>query len=56
MVRDIIIIDQNGDINEEMRIFKIKKSIPLGVTRNGKPSGVVTKFDTNKNIIQILLI
>lgn len=48
MVRDVITIDENSDVYEAIQVMKNKKISVLGVTRNGKPSGVITKFDLNK--------
>lgn len=49
MSRNIISIDENVDVNDAIRIIKNERINGIGITRNGKPCGIVTKYDIKKN-------
>jgi HEAT repeat protein len=49
MSKNIITIDENVDVNEAIRIIKNERINGIGITRNGKPCGIVTKYDIKKN-------
>ena len=48
MSKNVFTIDENSDVEEAIRILKQKKVNGLGITRNGKPSGIITKYDIKK--------
>ncbi len=52
MSRTVLTLDENSDVNEAIRIIKQKKINGLGVTKNGKPCGIVTKADIKKRYHQ----
>jgi predicted nucleic acid binding AN1-type Zn finger protein len=52
MSKNVLTIDENLDVNEAIRIIKQQKINGLGVTKNGKPCGIVTKADIKKRYHQ----
>jgi HEAT repeat protein len=48
MSKNIITIDENVDVNDAIRIIKINRINGIGVTKNGKPCGIITKSDIKK--------
>jgi len=52
MSKNVLVIDENSDVNEAIRIIKQKKINGLGVTKNGKPCGIVTKADIKEKYHQ----
>jgi HEAT repeat protein len=49
MSKNVITLDENSDVKEAIRIIKDKKINGLGVTKNGKPCGIITKYDIKIN-------
>ena len=52
MSKNVLTIDENSDVHEAIRIIKQKKINGLGVTKKGKPCGIVTKADIKKKYHQ----
>lgn len=48
MFKGIVTIDENAHINDAIHIIKTKKINGLGVTKNGRPCGVITRYDILK--------
>ena len=48
MSKNVLAIDVNSDVDEAIKIIKQKKINGLGVTKNGKPCGIITKADIKK--------
>jgi len=48
MSKNVLTLDENSDIKEAIKIIKQKKINGLGVTKEGKPNGIITKADIKK--------
>src|SRR5208337_340877 len=41
MSKNVIVLDENADVNDAIRIIKNERINGIGVTRNGKPCGII---------------
>jgi len=48
MFKGIVTIDENAHLNDAIQIIKTKNINGLGVTKNGRPCGVITRYDILK--------
>lgn len=49
MSKNVIVLDENADVNDAICIIKNERINGIGVTRNGKPCGIITRYDIKKN-------
>lgn len=52
MSKNVIILDENADVDDAIRIIKNERINGIGITRNGKPCGIITRYDIKKNYHQ----